>query len=55
VLLGVWLLLFSALSRRTRVRALVIIFAVFALAAGSVRVRGVTGDLIPIFEWRWAG
>ncbi len=55
VLLGLWLTLFSALPRRTRVRALVIILAVFALAAGTVRVRGVTGDLIPIFEWRWAG
>ena len=54
ILLGVWLTLFSALSRRTRVRALVIILAVFALAAGTVRVRGVTGDLVPIFEWRWA-
>ena len=53
ILLGVWLTLFSALSRRTRVRALVIIFAVFALAAGTVRVRGVSGDLVPIFEWRW--
>ena len=54
VLLGLWLTLFSALRRRTRVRALVIILAVFALAAGTVRVRGVTGDLIPILEWRWA-
>jgi outer membrane protein assembly factor BamB len=54
ILLGLWLTLFSALPRRTRVRALVIILAVFALAAGTVRVRGVTGDLIPIFEWRWA-
>jgi outer membrane protein assembly factor BamB len=54
-LLGVWLMLFSALRRRTRVRALVIILAVFALAAGSVRVRGVTGDLVPILEWRWVG
>jgi len=54
VLLGLWLTLFSALPRRTRVRALVIILAVFALAAGTVRVRGVTGDLIPIFEWRWS-
>jgi len=53
LLLGLWLTLFSALRRRTRVRALVIILAVFALAAGTVRVRGVTGDLIPIFEWRW--
>jgi outer membrane protein assembly factor BamB len=53
ILLGLWLTLFSALPRRTRVRALVIILAVFALAAGTVRVRGVTGDLIPIFEWRW--
>ena len=54
ILLGLWLTLFSALPRRTRVRALVIILAVFALAAGTVRVRGVTGDLVPIFEWRWA-
>jgi outer membrane protein assembly factor BamB len=54
ILLGLWLTLFSALRRRTRVRALVIILAVFALAAGTVRVRGVTGDLVPILEWRWA-
>jgi outer membrane protein assembly factor BamB len=54
LLLGLWLTLFSAMPRRTRIRVFVIILAVFAMAAGSMRVRGVTGDLVPILEWRWA-
>jgi outer membrane protein assembly factor BamB len=54
VLLAVWLVFFSRLSGATRVRVVAAVLAVLALAAGTLRVRGVTGDLIPILEWRWA-
>jgi outer membrane protein assembly factor BamB len=53
VLLFLWFLLLSRLPGRTRLAGLGI--AVLALVAfvGLVRVRGVSGDLVPIFEWRF--
>jgi outer membrane protein assembly factor BamB len=54
ILLAAWLAFFSNLPRSTRVRIGVLVLAVFALAAATTRIRGVTGDLVPIFEWRWS-
>jgi outer membrane protein assembly factor BamB len=54
ILLAVWLLFFSRLSRGARLRVVVAALALLALAAGTLRVGGVTGDLVPILEWRWA-
>ena len=48
-----WVLFFSRLRWFVR---LVIFFGfvgVIALIAGLFRIRGVTGDLLPILEWRW--
>jgi outer membrane protein assembly factor BamB len=54
LMLAAWLAFFSRLPWPTRVRAAVIALAILTLAAGTLRVRGVTGDLFPILEWRWA-
>jgi outer membrane protein assembly factor BamB len=52
-LLGLWLVFFSRLPWRVRLVGL----AAGALAAGVFaalfRIRGVTGDLVPVFESRW--
>ncbi len=52
ILLALWLLLLSGL--RWRVRAAIVGAAAVAaaLGAGLLRIRGVTGDLVPVFEWR---
>jgi len=53
-LLTIWACLLSRLARR--VRWTVAGAALLAVAAGAalVRVRGVTGDLLPILEFRWS-
>jgi outer membrane protein assembly factor BamB len=53
-LLAAWLAFYSNLRRGTRIRIGVVLFALLGLAAATTRVRGVTGDLLPIFEWRWS-
>ncbi len=53
-LLLVWFALFSRCSRRLRLRSLAGLAATGVIAFASLRVRGVTGDLLPIFEWRWS-
>lgn len=54
LLLALWLFFLSGFSRAARRRIGAAAALLLALAAVSVRVRGVTGDLVPIFEWRWA-
>lgn len=53
LLLFVWCVGFSRLSRR--IRGAVVLILVVGLVAGglTLRIRGVTGDLLPVFEWRW--
>ena len=53
LLVPVWLLLLSGLRLRTRILGTALLVAVGAAATASLRVRGVTGDLVPILEWRW--
>ena len=53
VLLLVWLLGFSRLRVRTRLLVLAAMLAGAGASAALLRLRGVTGDRIPIFEWRW--
>jgi len=50
----VWLAFLSRLSRRFRFVALALVLGLIALTAALVRVRGVTGDLRPIVELRFA-
>ena len=54
LLLAVWLVFFSRFPRRdgaSRSRAR---RDTIAAVAATTRIRGVTGDLVPILEWRWA-
>ena len=54
LLVMVWLLGFSPLERRTRRTLAIGIGLALAAATSLVRVRGVTGDFVPVLEWRWA-
>jgi outer membrane protein assembly factor BamB len=54
VLLVLWLAFLSRLAARRRLFALGVVLVTIAGAAATMRIRGVTGDLMPIVEWRWA-
>ena len=49
-----WLLLFSRLKWRIRIISLGAIIAAILLSIAFFRIRGFTGDLVPILEWRWS-
>lgn len=49
-----WLLIFSRLKWRIRIIALGGIALAILLTIALVRVRGFTGDLVPILDWRWS-
>ena len=53
VLLVLWSQLYSRLSGRTKLAVLGGVLGLVGTVAGLVRIRGVTGDLIPILQWRW--
>lgn len=53
-LLGLWFVAFSRLAPRVRLAGLAAMLAAVALFFGLFRVRGFSGDLIPIVESRWA-
>jgi outer membrane protein assembly factor BamB len=55
VLLVLWLLCFSRLRWGMRLRTIAAFLLVLAAGAATLRVRGVTGDFVPVFEWRWSG
>lgn len=50
----VWLLTFSRLRLRARLVSLLAVVVVGGLAGATLRIRGVSGDLLPILDWRWA-
>jgi outer membrane protein assembly factor BamB len=54
LLLLVWLLFFSRLRWKHRLLGFAGAFVVLAGAGSLVRIRGVSGDLVPILEPRWA-
>ena len=54
VLLVAWLVLFSRLPRRARLAGLAVVAAALALGPVFFHIRGVTGDLRPIVEPRFA-
>jgi outer membrane protein assembly factor BamB len=54
VLLMIWVLLLSRLRWSVRLLALVAAVILIIAANYSLRIRGVSGDLVPILEWRWA-
>jgi outer membrane protein assembly factor BamB len=53
VLLLVWWLTFSRVPWRLRLKAAGVVLGVLLLFSATFRIRGVTGDLIPILEPRW--
>jgi outer membrane protein assembly factor BamB len=54
ILLLLWLLLFSRLRWTHRLLGLAASLVVVGSAASLVRIRGVSGDLVPILEPRWS-
>lgn len=54
IALGLWWLLLSRAEPRLRARVAGAALALGLLAAVLVRIRGVTGDLVPVLEWRFA-
>jgi outer membrane protein assembly factor BamB len=48
-----WLLFASRLPRRVRLAALGVVVALAVLGKALFRIRGVTGDVVPILEPRW--
>jgi outer membrane protein assembly factor BamB len=54
LLLAIWLIFLSRLSRRGRRFAAVAVVATIGLIGATTRIRGVTGDLVPVLEWRWS-
>ncbi len=52
-LLMLWLLFASGLRWKTRGLLFGAILFLAVMIGFNFRVRGVTGDLLPIFEWRW--
>jgi outer membrane protein assembly factor BamB len=50
-----WALLFSRLPGRVRWALLAAVILLGAGLRATVRVTGVTGDVVPIVEWRWQG
>src|SRR5438105_4032047 len=53
LLLVLWCLLLSRLESKLRLGILVAVLALIILVPSLFRIRGVTGDLVPILEWRW--
>ncbi len=51
----VWLLALSRLPWRRRLLALAGVLLVGVLCGLAFRVRGVSGNLVPVVEWRWGG
>ncbi len=48
-----WLFFFGRLQARTRWRIVGSFALLLVLAVATVRIRGVSGDLLPILAWRW--
>lgn len=54
ILLLAWLLFFSRLRWKLRLVALGGVILVGVLAGSSVRISGVSGDVLPLLSWRWS-
>ena len=52
-LLLIWLLFLSRLRWGVRFAVFGVVVGLVVLSAALWRIRGVTGDLVPILEWRW--
>lgn len=54
LLLLLWLILLSRLPGRVRLTALGVLAVGIALALTTLRIDGVSGNLVPVLNWRWA-
>ncbi len=52
---ALWLLGFSRLRWRTKLITLAVVILAGSFAGVAFQFKGFSGDLIPIFEWRWRG
>jgi outer membrane protein assembly factor BamB len=52
-LLGLWWMCFSRVTWRRRWQGAGVVCAMMLASAAMFRIRGVSGDLLPIVEWRW--
>lgn len=50
-----WLMLFSRFAWKTRFRCLAVLAIITCALPLLFKVRGVTGDRLPILKWRWHG
>ena len=55
LLILLWLLFFSRLRWKVRLLAFGAIVLILLLSAALFRVKGFSGDLVPLLEWRWSG
>ena len=55
LLMLLWLLFFSRLRWKVRLLAFGTIILIFLLSTALFRVKGFSGDLVPLLEWRWSG
>src|SRR5438876_4258843 len=53
LLLLLWCLFFSRLKRKIRLGVLGVVVGSILFLVVGLRFHGVTGDLVPILEWRW--
>jgi len=54
LLLLVWLLFFSRLRWKVRLLSTGAVILMLGLIPALFRMRGVSGDILPLLEWRWA-
>ena len=55
LLILLWLLLFSRLRWKIRLLTFGAIVLILFLSTALFRVKGFSGDLVPLLEWRWGG
>ncbi len=54
LLLLLWCICFSRMRRKLRVTVLGSVVGLMLLTKALFRIHGVTGDLVPILQWRWS-
>jgi len=54
LLLVLWWVAFSRTRWKARLAGLALVLLALGALSATVRIRGVTGDLVPVVEWRWA-
>ena len=55
LLMLLWLLFFSRLRWKVRLLAFGAVVLILLLSTALFRVKGFSGDLVPLLEWRWSG